>query len=259
MKLNAIERGDGQETVVFLHGLFGRARNLGFLQREAAQTFRTIALDLRNHGDSPHGPVSYAAMAQDVLETLDDLGVDSFSVVGHSMGGKVAMMLALAEPDRVVRLMVADMAPARTQQGHGDMIARLDAITFPPDLTRSGALDLLEPVTGSRAVAELMAQNVRLDGTPGWAIGFDDITHGIRLIEDWPEIQAIPYEGPALFLRGGNSDYVRPEHHPLIMALFPHARVQTLEGAGHWLHAEQPRPFIAEMMAFLNEPANSPA
>ena len=89
MKLNAIERGDGQETVVFLHGLFGRARNLGFLQREAAQTFRTIALDLRNHGDSPHGPVSYAAMAQDVLETLDDLGVDSFSVVGHSMGERL--------------------------------------------------------------------------------------------------------------------------------------------------------------------------
>lgn len=251
MKLNAIERGDGPETVVFLHGLFGRARNLGFLQREASQTFRTIALDLRNHGESSHGPVSYPAMAQDVLETLDDLGIERFSVVGHSMGGKVAMMLALADPDRVTRLMVADMAPARTQQGHGDMITKLDAITFPPELTRSETLDLLEPITGSRAVAELMAQNVSLDGIPGWAIGFDEITQGISLIEGWPDIQVAPYDGPALFLRGSNSSYVRPEHHPLIHALFPHARIQTLEGAGHWLHAEQPRPFISEMMAFL--------
>jgi len=251
MKLNAIERGDGPETVVFLHGLFGRARNLGFLQREASQTFRTIALDLRNHGASPHGPVSYPAMAQDVLETLDDLGIERFSVVGHSMGGKVAMMLALADPDRVTRLMVADMAPARTQQGHGDMIAKLDAITFPSELTRSGALALLEPITGSRAVAELMAQNVSLDGAPGWAIGFDEITQGISLIEGWPDSQAAPYDGPALFLRGGNSNYVRPDHHALIHALYPQARILTLEGAGHWLHAEQPRPFIATMMAFL--------
>ncbi|GLQ60329.1 alpha/beta fold hydrolase [Gluconobacter japonicus] len=251
MKLNAIERGNGPETVVFLHGLFGRARNLGFLQREASQTFRTIALDLRNHGVSPHGPVSYPAMAQDVLETLDDLGIERFSVVGHSMGGKVAMMLALADPDRVTRLMVADMAPAQTQQGHGDMIAKLDAITFPSELTRSGALDLLEPITGSRAVAELMAQNVSLDGAPGWAIGFDEITQGIGRIEGWPDSQTAPYDGPALFLRGENSNYVRPEHHALIHALFPQARILTLEGAGHWLHAEQPRPFIATMMAFL--------
>jgi len=251
MKLNAIERGDGPETVVFLHGLFGRARNLGFLQREASQTFRTIALDLRNHGASPHGPVSYPAMAQDVLETLDDLGIERFSVVGHSMGGKVAMMLALADPDRVTRLMVADMAPARTQQGHGDMIAKLDAITFPSELTRSGALALLEPITGSRAVAELMAQNVSLDGAPGWAIGFDEITQGISLIEGWPDSQAAPYDGPALFLRGGNSNYVRPEHHALIHAQFTQARILRLEGAAHWLHAVQPRPFIATMMAFL--------
>ena len=163
------------------------------------------------------------------------------------------MMLALTAPDRVRRVMVADIAPAPTQQGHRHMIERLDAITFPPNLTRNGVLDLLEPITGSRAVAELMAQNVGLDDTPGWAIGFDGITQSIDLIEGWPDIQAPPYDGPALFLRGGTSEYVRPEHHPLIQALFPEARIRTLEGAGHWLHAEQPRPFMAEMMAFLND------
>ncbi|MBF0859164.1 alpha/beta fold hydrolase [Gluconobacter sp. LMG 31484] len=255
MKLHVIERGEGPETVVFLHGLFGRARNLGFLQRGAAADFRTLALDLRNHGNSPHGPVSYALMAQDVLETLDDLGVERFAVVGHSMGGKVAMMLALAAPERVTKLLVADIAPARTGHGHGEMIARLDALTFPSVLERRDGLDLLEPVVGNRAVAELLLQNIRLGASPGWSIGFDDLARDIHAIENWPNLQIAPYEGPVLFLRGGESPYVRPEHHDQIRALFPHALIRTLPGAGHWLHAEQPRPFLREMMEFLRAPA----
>jgi len=255
MKLHVIERGEGPETVVFLHGLFGRARNLGFLQRGAATDFRTLALDLRNHGDSPHGPVSYALMAQDVLETLDDLGIGRFAVVGHSMGGKVGMMLALAAPERVTKLLVADIAPARTGHGHGEMIDRLGTLTFPPVLERREGLDLLEPVVGNRAVAELLLQNIRLGEAPGWSIGFDDLARDIHAIENWPNLQIAPYEGPVLFLRGGESPYVRPEHHDQIRALFPHALIQTLPGAGHWLHAEQPRPFLREMMEFLRAPA----
>lgn len=255
MKLHVIERGEGPETVVFLHGLFGRARNLGFLQRGAAADFRTFALDLRNHGNSPHGPVSYALMAQDVLETLDDLGVERFAVVGHSMGGKVGMMLALAAPERVTKLLVADIAPARTGHGHGEMIARLGALTFPSVLERRDGLDLLEPVVGNRAVAELLLQNIRLGASPGWSIGFDDLARDIHTIENWPNLQIAPYEGPVLFLRGGESPYVRPEHHDQIRALFPHALIRTLAGAGHWLHAEQPRPFLREMMEFLRAPA----
>jgi len=255
MKLHVIERGEGPETVVFLHGLFGRARNLGFLQRGAAADFRTLALDLRNHGNSPHGPVSYALMAQDVLETLDDLGVEHFAVVGHSMGGKVGMMLALAAPERVTKLLVADIAPARTGHGHGEMIARLGDLTFPPVLERREGLDLLEPLVGNRAVAELLLQNIRLGEAPGWSIGFDDLARDIHAIENWPNLQIAPYEGPVLFLRGGESPYVRPEHHDQIRALFPHALIRTLPGAGHWLHAEQPRPFLREMMEFLRPPA----
>ncbi|EHH68070.1 alpha/beta fold hydrolase [Gluconobacter morbifer] len=253
MKLNVIERGHGAQTVIFLHGLFGRARNLGFLQREAATRFHTVAIDLRNHGASPHGPVSYPAMTQDVLETLDGLGIKKFAVVGHSMGGKVAMMLALRAPDRVTKLLVADMAPAAMQHGHADMIAQLESVVFPPSLNRRGGLDLLEPVTKNRAVAELLLQNVRMDGVPGWSIGLEPLSQGIRMIEGWPDLRFAPYEGPALFLRGGDSPYVRPEHHETIRRLFPQARIHALPGAGHWLHAEQPKLFLSEMMAFLEE------
>ena len=255
MKLHAIERGEGPETVVFLHGLFGRARNLGFLQRGASTTFRTLALDLRNHGHSPHGPASYALMAQDVLETLDDLGIERFAVVGHSMGGKVGMMLALAAPERVTKLLVADIAPARTGHGQREMISKLETLTFPPSLERREGLALLEPITGSRPVAELLLQNIRLGDSPGWSIGFDALSRDIHDIESWPDLQIAPYEGPVLFLRGGASPYVLPEHHDHIRALFPQALIRSLPDAGHWLHVEQPRAFLKEMMEFLQIPA----
>lgn len=253
MKLNATVRGEGTEAVVFLHGLFGRARNLGTLQRAASRRFRTVALDLRSHGESPAGKMDYPDMAADVLETLDGLGIGEFAVVGHSMGGKVAMLTALTAPERVTRLLVADMAPVRTGQGHGAMIARLAALTFPPKLDRAGAVALLEPAAGSRAVAELLAQNLRLGDAPGWGPGFAEIRRGIGVIEGWPEVHAAPYPGPALFLRGGDSDYVRPEHEAAIRAFFPKARIETIEGAGHWLHVERPADFLHVMMAFLTE------
>ncbi|GBR67929.1 hypothetical protein GKA01_08180 [Gluconobacter kanchanaburiensis NBRC 103587] len=192
-------------------------------------------------------------MAQDVLETLNHLEIDRFAVVGHSMGGKVGMMLALAAPERVSRLLVADIAPARTGHGHGAMLDRLGALSFPSALQRREGLDLLEPVAGSRAVAELLLQNIRLGDSPGWSIGFDDIARDIHEIEGWPDLQIAPYEGPVLFLRGGASPYVRPEHHDLIRDLFPQALIHSLPEAGHWLHAEQPRPFLREMMAFLHQ------
>ncbi|GBR51193.1 esterase [Neokomagataea thailandica NBRC 106555] len=257
MKLQVIERTDGdtppehRPVVVFLHGLFGRARNLGFLQRATAGTFRTLAPDLRNHGDSPHGPVSYAAMAQDVLETLDALNIQKFSIVGHSMGGKVAMQLALTSPERVQRLFVADMAPAPTRHGQSAMIERFKSFTFPDHLERKEALTLLDPITGSRAVSELMCQNLKLGEKPGWAIGFDALAAEIAHIEGWEAPSTQPYLGPALFLRGENSPYVQEQHYPLIKALFPQALIQTLPDAGHWLHVDQPKAFLSVMTPFL--------
>nr|WP_294914561.1 alpha/beta fold hydrolase [uncultured Neokomagataea sp.] len=258
MQLHVIERTEGETTaaerpvIVFLHGLFGRARNLGFLQRATANNFRTLAPDLRNHGESPHGPASYSAMAEDVLETLETHNINRFALVGHSMGGKVAMHLALKHPDRVSRLLVADMAPAPTRHGQSAMIERLKTLTFPDTLDRKEALALLDPITGSRAVSELMGQNLRLGDHPGWAIGFDELADAVTHIEGWEAPRTPPYNGPALFLRGELSPYVQEHHHPTIHALFPKAEIETLPNAGHWLHVDQPKGFLARMTPFLS-------
>lgn len=208
MKLHVIERPaspDAPRTdasaernagpVVFLHGLFGRARNLGFLQRAASARFNTLALDLRNHGHSPHGPADYAEMAQDVLETLDALGVERFMVVGHSMGGKVAMMLALAAPGRVSKLLVADIAPDRTGHGHGEMVSRLAETSFPPALDRRTGIDFLEPIVGSRAVAELMLQNIALGEPPPGRSGFQILPVTSRRSKVGPSSRVILTKG----------------------------------------------------------------
>ncbi|QDH16850.1 alpha/beta fold hydrolase [Swingsia samuiensis] len=252
MLLNTIQRGEGPETVVFLHGLFGRARNLGFLQREAAsQNFRTIALDLRNHGDSPHGPVTYHNLAQDVFDTLESMNISSFSLVGHSMGGKVAMLMALMSPEKISKILVGDMAPIATHQGHKEMIAQLAQLRFPEQLTKQQALALLEPITGSQAVSELMLQNIALDIPARWHIGFDDIANGIDEIETWPNVKLAPFPNDALFLRGALSPYVQERAHKPIYELFPKAKIQSIENAGHWLHAEKPKEFSEIMMSFL--------
>ncbi|MBS1063769.1 alpha/beta fold hydrolase [Gluconobacter wancherniae] len=251
MKLNTLERGEHGKPVIFLHGLFGRGRNLGFLQRAATEHFRTFAFDLRAHGDSAHAPISYPAMVQDVLETMDALNIGQADIVGHSMGGKVAMLTALIAPERVSKLMVADIAPVKTHQGHNKMIPRLRAIAFPATLNRAQALDLLMPHVEGKGVAELLLQNLKLGENPGWAIGIEQISEAIEKLEGWPDIHVEPWYGPTLFLRGENSTYVQPQHHELIRTLFPNARIETLEGAGHWLHAEQPRAFTDQMMAFL--------
>ena len=238
--------------VVLLHGLFGRARNLGFVQRKLATTRRTLAMDLRNHGNSPHGPMSYPAMAQDVLDTMEHNHAAPAIVLGHSMGGKTAMMLALTHPAAVRALIVVDIAPAQGGFDRLDLPENLDTLQFPAHLDLHGTNDLLRPYIASDAVRQLMAQNIRQGDNPGWAIGLKDILAAMPDIMGWPQLApGLRYNGPTLFIRGENSPYISPGNYPAMHALFPNHRLESISGAGHWVHADAPRRFTELVEEFL--------
>ena len=251
MILNVSEAGAGT-PVVLLHGLFGSQSNFGVLARRLAADYRTVSLDLRNHGGSPHAPgMSYAEMAADVVDTLDARGIGEAAVVGHSMGGKVAMRLALTAPARVRRLLVADIAPVRYPPHFRTIAAAMQAIPLRPGLLRSEADAALQASAPDPAVRGFLLQNLRFGSAPAWRIGLDHIVQGLPDIEGW-DAPDEAYDGPVLVLRGERSDYVQPEHRPAIRALFPRARFLALRDAGHWLHADAPDAFLSVVQEFLS-------
>ena len=248
MILRTVRMGEGK-PIVLLHGLFGAASNWGRVQRRLAEDHLVLALDARNHGASPHdGVFDYPAMAQDVVETLDAEGVGAACVVGHSMGGKTAMHLALSAPHRVERLLLADIAPVSYPPHFRDIAAAMQGIALVPGLTRMEANAALMEVAPDPAVRGFLLQNLRFGERPAWRIGLDEIAAGLPAIERW-EASGV-YDGPVLVLRGERSDYVLPAHRPLFRALFPRARFATLRDAGHWLHADAPEPFLETVRSF---------
>lgn len=250
MILNVLDEGSGPAVVV-LHGLFGSAANFGALARHLAAGRRVLCLDLRNHGSSPHGPgMAYTAMAADVAETLEARGVAQAALIGHSMGGKAAMQVALSHPTLVSRLLVADIAPVRYPPHFRAIAAAMEAIPLRPGLLRAEASALLEPTVPDPAVRGFLLQNLRFGAEPGWRIGLRHIAAGLPDIEGWEG--GGEFGGPVLSLRGERSDYVQPEHRPLFRALFPRSRFLSLRGAGHWLHADAPDGFREVVEAFLS-------
>lgn len=252
MILAGTEIGAGQ-PIALLHGLFGAASNFGAVQKRLAERHRVIALDLRNHGASPHAPfMSYPAMAEDVLETLRARSALPCTLVGHSMGGKVAMAAALEAPGAITRLLVADIAPVTYPpafRAYADAMAR---VPLSPDLTRIAADRALAGTIESPAIRAFLLQNLRFGEKPSWRIGLDAIATALPLIEGWPDLDENAYLGPSVFVSGARSDYVLPEHRPAIRAMFPNTRFATLKNAGHWLHADNPEGFVSLVDAFVS-------
>ena len=252
MKLQAIQMGEGSPPLVLLHGLFGSARNFGAVQRELARQRRTIALDLRNHGASPHASdMRYSSMADDVVETLRGLDAEPALLLGHSMGGKTAMQMALHHPDTVGRLIVADIAPAPNPPVHLEVAKAMAALPLSPGMTRAQADAGLAPAVPDAAMRAFLLQNLQLGAAPAWRIGLAEIIDGFADIEAWDAPAGARYSGPTLFIAGATSNYIKPEHRPIIRRLFPNARFVTLKNAGHWLHADNPSGFVGVVEAFL--------
>lgn len=251
MRLALTALGEGP-PVLFLHGLFGQGRNFAAIARPFAARARALLLDLRNHGNSPHADgMTYREMARDVTETLDAGGIGAAAVIGHSMGGKVAMTLALTEPARVSRLLVSDIAPRPYTGTLARYAEAMRALPLPPGLTRAAADAALARDVPDPGVRAFLLHSLRFDTSPpSWRVGLAQISAGMTDILDSPGIGA-PYYGPALFVSGDRSDYVTPEDRPRIRALFPRARFASVKGAGHWVHADQPEAFRAILDAFL--------
>jgi pimeloyl-ACP methyl ester carboxylesterase len=260
MILNVIEAGEGP-PVMLLHGLFGMARNFGTTQRALAQPqpaqspltrhFRVLALDMRNHGASPHQDgMRYPDMAEDVRQTMLAHGIDQAAIVGHSMGGKAAMALALQWPEMVSRLLVSDIAPVRYVHHNEIITAALMAIPLDPALTRQQADAMLTDAVPQAAVRAFLLQNFRFGRDPGWRIGLPQIAAAIPDLEGWVDLPGA-YEGPSLFVTGAESHYVLAAHRPAIRALFPQARFVAIKHAGHWVHADNPAGFQSVLDAFL--------
>ncbi len=252
MKLNYTMTGQGA-PVVLLHGLFGAARNLGLLSRALSVDFTVVAMDLRNHGESPHGAdMRFTTMAADVAETLAGIGIGRAAVVGHSLGGKTAMALALTRPALVERLCVMDIAPVSYDHEYDDFVAAMLGIELHPGLTRAEAERALSTVVKAAPMRAFLLNNLVLGATPRWRVGLSEIQAAMPDMLAWEDpAGAAPYPGPALFLAGSESDYVRPDDEGEIAARFPAARVARVAGAAHWLHADKPAEVIAALKEFL--------
>lgn len=237
--------------LLIAHGLFGSGRNWGGIVRALAEGRLVITVDMRNHGDSPWAEShSYPELAGDLAETIAEFGGEA-DVLGHSMGGKAAMALALLHPGRLRRLVVADIAPVAYDHGHERIIAALRGLDLSGLTTRAEADRRLAAAIPEAGLRAFLLQSLDLRSEPPrWRLNLAVLEAEMPRITGWPELPG-RFEGPALFLAGALSDYVRPEHRAAIAASFPRARVARIPGAGHWLHADRPAEVVAAVRAFL--------
>ena len=237
--------------LLIAHGLFGSARNWGVIARRLSDRREVLAVDMRNHGDSPRFPTqSYADMAADLAGVIAAHGGRA-DVLGHSMGGKAAMMLALTEGAMVNRLVVADIAPVAYSHDQTRHITALRALDLSGLTSRAEADARLAAAVTDPALRAFFLQSLDLRATPpGWRINLDVLEAEMPKIIGWPQV-AGRFDGPTLFLSGALSHYVLPDYREAIRTLFPAARFAKLPGAGHWLHAEKPRAFEETVRVFL--------
>ena len=250
--LHPAETPSEAPPLVIAHGLYGSGRNWGVIARRLADIRDVVAVDMRNHGASPwearHG---YPEMAADLAEVIGSLR-GPVDLLGHSMGGKAAMHLALTAGHLVRRLVVADIAPvpyAHDQSQHIHAMRALDlgGVTTRGEADRRLAATVEDP--GLRAFF-LQSLDLKAEGGPRWRLNLDVLEAEMAKIVGWPGT-AGRFEGPVLFLTGAESHYVKPAYREAIMAQFPKARFAKLPGAGHWLHADRPREFEAAVRVFL--------
>lgn len=258
LPLAGLEAGDtaGDAPLIMLHGLFGSARNWASLARRFGERHHVHALDLRNHGASPWSDdMTYQAMAADVLRFIDDRGYRRVSLIGHSMGGKTAMTFALTWPERVERLIVADIAPVAYSHSFLDYAQAMRAVDLRPGIRRADIDAALAPVIEEPSLRSFLMQNlVAENGGFRWRLNLDAIAAADAAITGFPDLGPVRCSRPALFISGGASDYVPVSYRPAILGRFPAARFEVVEGAAHWLHAEKPEIFAHLVEDFLEAP-----
>ena len=253
--LNTLSYGNSTQLpdLLIVHGLYGSARNWSVISKRMSDSRRVIAVDQRNHGDSPWFDThSYLDMAQDLAQVVEHNGAP-MDIVGHSMGGKAVMILALTRPDLVKRLLVADIAPVAYGHDQSQYIQAMQSIDLTHMEKRSEVAQALSKHVTDPALQSFFTQSLDL-GNKRWKLNLDVLQRDMHHVLGFPEVTG-SFDKPTLFLSGANSQYVLPDHRPKIKALFPNAVFAKIPNAGHWLHAEQPRAFEQTLRVFFNEPA----
>jgi len=251
--LAAAEQGSGPPLLI-LHGLFGSGRNWSTLAQRVAASHQVFALDARNHGASPWAEsMSYADMTEDLLAFQAARGLGRAAVIGHSMGGKAAMLLALHHAEAVERLVVVDVAPVAYPPALAAYVQAMRAADLTGVSRRAEVDAQLAGAVTSPAERAFLLQNLVLEGGRArWHLNLPVLERFMPDISGFPAPAAgVSFGGPVLFVAGERSSYVRPEHRPAIERLFPHARIVRVAEAGHWLHAERPDAFLALVTPFL--------
>jgi esterase len=256
IELAANEFGSGP-PVAILHGLFGSGRNWRSVVQHLAARHRVLTFDLRNHGASPWADgMSYGEMVEDLRASFRARGIGHAALVGHSMGGKVAMLMALLHPAEVDRLVVVDIAPAANSPNLLAYIRAMRAVDL-RGVTRRAEVDVaLAGAVPDPAERAFLLQNLVIDeNAPHWRLNLEAIERDFPQIVGFPDLPAgTAYLGATLFVAGTRSNYIQPQHEPLIRRLFPRARIMRIEGAGHWIHAEQQQAFLQAVAPFLSAP-----
>jgi pimeloyl-ACP methyl ester carboxylesterase len=259
--------GDAGSRVVFVHGLFGQGKNWTTIAKGLADRHRVTLLDLPNHGHSPWTErVDYLEMAEQVAAELEKFG-EPVTLVGHSMGGKVAMQLALRRPELLRALVVVDVAPVDYPESGGrteDLdeeaspfaayIAAMRALDLDRLRARDDADDALRSAVPSRMVRSFLLQSLVREGADGWRwrLNLEALARDLGRLRRFPQPPpGATFDGPVLWIAGVNSHYVLPDDRPRMDALFPATRLVRVKNAGHWVHSEQPEVFLETLRRFL--------
>jgi len=268
MKLFFRQYGRTAPPLIILHGLYGSSDNWVSIGKELSEDFEVWIPDQRNHGSSPMSPEhNYTVLSDDLKEFMDEHDIEKSILLGHSMGGKTVMTFAARFPERVRAMIVADIAPkdynklslsSRQAANHKKMIEAMLSVPMDSITSRNEINQFLSPMIGSERVRMFLMKNVTRtqDGTFGWKINLAALQKNLPEIMDNPEeLKNLPASGitgfPSLFLAGEESGYIKIEDHPGIIHCFPGARIVTIPGAGHWLHAEQPELMLKNIRYFL--------
>ncbi len=242
MKLNFKQYGQG-EPVIILHGLLGSLDNWQTLAREFAKKYSVFTIDLRNHGRSFHDDtMNYTALANDIADFMNQNWIYNANIIGHSMGGKIAMQLALDFPELVHKLVVVDIAPKKYVGNHQPLFDAMLQLDLKSLKNRKEADLLLKSKIPNDSIRLFLLKNLTRNKTGGyrWKPNLKSIVNNYNHILDSIEGD-FPSDVPTLFIKGSNSDYINKTDETQIKSLFPHSNIKVIEGAGHWVHAEKPK------------------
>jgi pimeloyl-ACP methyl ester carboxylesterase len=245
--------GEGQ-PIIILHGLFGSSRNWQSIARILAKNYQVITLDLRNHGQSEYADsMTYMEMAEDVLDLINELSLENLSLIGHSMGGKVAMINALQHPSLIEKLIVLDIAPVSYEHRYGKLFQAMQDLPLNQVKDRIEAGKILNNQVNDAFLSQFLLQNLNRDENGFQChINLPAILNNIEYISGFPDIgTVIKYDKPALFLGGKNSHFIQTGYHQTIRGYFPGAVIELIENAGHMLNIEQPDVLVDRIRQFI--------